>query len=75
VIGGDDEALDGEPLLVPAMRGGEILRGETLEEIRERSAAELAALPARLRRPIADETADPYPVTYSARLRSAIESG
>jgi nicotinate phosphoribosyltransferase len=78
VIGADDEALEGEPLLVPAMRGGEIVRADTLERIRERSAAALGALPARLRRPIADEPADPadpYPVSYSTRLRSAIEGG
>jgi nicotinate phosphoribosyltransferase len=74
VIGAEDEAHEGEPLLVPAMRGGEIVHAEPLEEIRERSAAELAALPERLRRAITDESADPYPVSYSSRLRAAIES-
>ncbi len=72
VIGGADESLDGEPLLVPVMRRGEIVRREGLEEIRGRSAAELGALPERLRRPIPDETADPYPVRYSERLRAAV---
>ena len=72
VIGAEDEALEGDPLLVPAMRGGEIVHAEPLEAIRERSAAELAALPERLRRPIVDESADPYPVSYSERLRAAI---
>ena len=32
VVGTADEQLDGEPLLVPAMRNGEIVHAETLEE-------------------------------------------
>ncbi len=36
VIAGADERLDGEPLLVPAMRDGEPVRRESLEEIAER---------------------------------------
>jgi nicotinate phosphoribosyltransferase len=74
VIGAEDEALEGTPLLVSAMRGGEVVHAEPLEAIRERSATELAALPERLRRAIADESADPYPVSYSSRLRAAIEA-
>ncbi len=69
-IGAVDEALDGEPLLVPAMRGGQLTRAESLEEIRARSTAQLAALPPALRRPAAD--AEPYPVRYSERLRRSI---
>ena len=55
IIAAADEELEGEALLVPAMRDGEVVRRESLEEIRERSAAQLAALPERLRRPGAGE--------------------
>jgi hypothetical protein len=48
---------------------------ESLEEIRERSAAQIAALPERLRRPFGSETTEPYPVSYSKRLRAAAERG
>ena len=40
VVGTADEELDGEPLLVPAMREGEIVHPETLEEMRERTGAQ-----------------------------------
>jgi nicotinate phosphoribosyltransferase len=72
VIGAADEALEGEPLLVPVMRGGELVRRESLAEIRERSAAQLGALPERLRRPRGEDLDDPYPVSYSERLRDSI---
>jgi nicotinate phosphoribosyltransferase len=72
VIAAADEELEGEPLLAPAMRSGEIVRREGLDEIRERAAGELAALPERLRLPGADERVDPYPVSYSERLKRAI---
>ena len=55
------------------MRDGEVVRRESLEEIRDRSAAQLAALPERLRRPVAGRAVEPYPVSYSERLRAAIE--
>ncbi len=83
VIAAADEELEGEALLVPAMRNGGVVRRDSLEEIRERSAAQVAALPERLRRPVADEVTgrcvagqpvEPYPVTYSERLRAAIGS-
>jgi nicotinate phosphoribosyltransferase len=70
IIASADEELEGEPLLVPAMRDGVVARRESLAEIRERSAAQLAALPERLRRPGGGETVEPHPVSYSARLRS-----
>ncbi len=70
-IGAADEELDGEPLLVPAMRAGEVVRSESLEEIRMRSAAQLMALPRRLRGP--GGGGDPYPVSYSERLRESTE--
>ena len=69
VIAAADEELDGEPLLVPAMRDGEPLRRESLAQIRERSAAQLAALPERLRGQTTHKGVEPYPVSYSDRLR------
>jgi nicotinate phosphoribosyltransferase len=75
VMGGDviaaaDEEVEGEPLLRPAIRGGEIVASESLDEIREHSAAELAALPEALRRP--EPAAEPYPVSYSERLQRLV---
>jgi nicotinate phosphoribosyltransferase len=67
VIGLADEALDGEPLLVRVMRGGEVVGEEGLAEIRGRAAGQLAALSPELRRP-GPGTAPPYPVRYSQRL-------
>ena len=72
VIGAADEELEGELLLAPAMRGGEVVRRESLEQIRLRSAAQLAALPERLRRPGRRQADEPYPVSYSERLRDAV---
>jgi nicotinate phosphoribosyltransferase len=72
-IAAADEELDGEPVLRPAMRGGEITGAESLVEIRQRTAAQLAALPEDLRRPAADRAAEPYPVRYSERLRALVE--
>jgi nicotinate phosphoribosyltransferase len=72
VIGTADEELEGVPLLAPAMRGGEVARRESLDEIRKRSAGELAALPEHLRRAGGVGVHDPYPVTYSERLRKSI---
>jgi nicotinate phosphoribosyltransferase len=71
VIGAVGESLEGEALLVSAMRNGEPVRRESLQQVRERSAAQLAALPERLRRPGGSE-AQPYPVSYSERLSQAI---
>ena len=68
VIGAADERADGEPLLRPAMRGGEPTVSESLDLIRERTAAQLAALPQALRRPGGKQ---PYPVRYSERLSAA----
>jgi nicotinate phosphoribosyltransferase len=72
VVAGADEELAGEALLIPAMRDGEVVRSESLEQIRERAAAQVAALPKRLRSPGAGEAVEPYPVSYSERLRTAI---
>ena len=73
VIAAVDEELEGEPLLRPAMRGGQLTSPESLAEIRDRTEAQLASLPEELRRPAADGAGDPYPVRYSSRLRALIE--
>jgi nicotinate phosphoribosyltransferase len=71
-IAAEDEQPGGEPLLTEAMRGGEIVHEESLEEVRARTASQLAALPAELRPP--EDAVDPYPVAYSKRLRDAVSS-
>ncbi len=73
VIAGVGEAVEGEPLLVPAMRDGEVVHAETLAEVQERTATQLAALPERLRRPAPDEEVEPYPVRWSERLAARAE--
>jgi nicotinate phosphoribosyltransferase len=69
VIAAAGEERDGEPLLVASMRDGEPVRRESLAKIRERSTAQLAALPERLRGRAPHGRAEPYPVSYSQRLR------
>jgi nicotinate phosphoribosyltransferase len=69
-IAAEDERPDGEPLLVEAMRGGEPVHEESLDRIRERTASQLAALPAALRPP--EDDVPPYPVGYSERLRNSV---
>ena len=71
VIAADGERVDGEPLLVPTMRAGEITGAESLAQISARSAEQLASLPQRLRRAAPDESPEPYPVSYSPRLSGA----
>ncbi|MYE31506.1 MAG: nicotinate phosphoribosyltransferase [Chloroflexi bacterium] len=65
-----DERHEGEPLLVQVMRGGERLpTGEdSLEQARERAAAEIARLPERLR--ALDAASPPYEVVVSEALRA-----
>lgn len=59
-------AGDPEPLLVPVMRGGELLQQHpALDAIRARCRAALASLPDEVRRL---RGAAPYPVRYSERL-------
>jgi nicotinate phosphoribosyltransferase len=70
VIAAEGEEPGGEPLLTAFMREGEIVRTETLDEIRERTAAQLAALPAGLRPP--EDEVPPYPVTYSKTLERSV---
>jgi hypothetical protein len=71
VIGAADEELDGEWLLLPAMRAGEPIHSESLEEMTRRSRAQLTALPPPLREPSEEADATPYQVTYSERLRAS----
>ncbi len=70
LIAVEDEDVDGDPLLIPVMRGGEIVHTETLDQIRARATAQLEALPDDLRRP--EPAQEPYPVTYSERLQRAV---
>jgi nicotinate phosphoribosyltransferase len=67
VIAAADETLEGEPLLIAAMRDGRPVHSESLEAIRERTAAQLAALAPALRGTAGGPTA-PYPVEWSERL-------
>ena len=71
VVGTEEDRLEGEPLLVPAMRDGEILHAETLEQMRERTRRSLAALPIALRSPGEKPR---YPVRLSDALTEAARS-
>jgi nicotinate phosphoribosyltransferase len=71
VIARVEEELPGSPLLVPFMRGGRLVREETLREMSDRARAQLIALPAGLRR--LDREGDAYPVAYSQRCRAVLE--
>jgi nicotinate phosphoribosyltransferase len=63
-----DESAEGEPLLVPIVRDGELVRPlPSLEEIRSRCRDQLASLPDRLR-PL-DARPD-YAITYSDALEA-----
>jgi nicotinate phosphoribosyltransferase len=65
VIGLVDEELQGDPLLVPAMRGGRrVADAPSLDAVRDRARAELSALPDRVR-----ELRDP------ATVRPALSPG
>ncbi|HEY6655107.1 MAG TPA: nicotinate phosphoribosyltransferase [Solirubrobacterales bacterium] len=68
VVGIADERLDGEPLLVPAMRNGEIVHTEALEELRERTRRSIESLPDALRSPGEKPR---YPVRHSEALTEA----
>ena len=70
VLARADERMEGEPLLAPAMRGGERLEAgaEPPERARERAASEIARLPERLRR--LEPASPPYEVEVSAALRA-----
>lgn len=68
VVATAEEELDGEPLLVPAMRDGEIVLAETLDQMRERTARSLRSLPRELR---SKGHKPPYPVSHSEELTAA----
>ena len=70
VVATAEEELAGEPLLVPAMKGGDIVLAETLEEMRERTARSLRSLPLELR---SQGEKPPYPVRHSERLTAAAQ--
>lgn len=71
VIARADEEIEGEPLLVPAMRDGEAVKSESLDQIRARATEQLAALPERLRAPAADGEPEAYSVSFSERLATS----
>jgi nicotinate phosphoribosyltransferase len=71
IVGTAEEKLDGEPQLVPAMRDGEIVHPETLEEMRERTRRSLDSLPVALRSP---GEKPPYPVRHSDGLTEVARS-
>ena len=68
VVGAVGEELDGEPLLVAAMRAAEPVLDDSMDAIRGRSRAQLAALPERLRSFPAPADVEPYPVELSPEL-------
>ncbi|HSD23918.1 MAG TPA: nicotinate phosphoribosyltransferase [Solirubrobacterales bacterium] len=68
VLGTAEEELEGEPLLVAAMRSGEIVHEETLEQMRERTRHSLDSLPLALRSPGEKPR---YPVRHSEALTAA----
>jgi nicotinate phosphoribosyltransferase len=70
VIARHDEAMAGEPLLQPVMRGGERVGRVPLEESRRHARREYERLPDALRRL---EQAEPYPVAVSAALCEDLE--
>ena len=63
-----DETAEGEPLLLPIVRAGQLVRPlPSLDSIRERCREQLAALPERLTH--LDSPPD-YPITYSDALEA-----
>lgn len=61
-----DEVAEGEPLLVPVVRGGELVgRLPGIDAVRSRCRAQLASLPEGLR---GLHAASDYPLSYSDRL-------
>jgi nicotinate phosphoribosyltransferase len=71
VLGNADEGLEGERLLVPAMREGEIVHAETLDQMRERTKRSLESLPVALRSPGEKPR---YPVRHSEALDQAFRA-
>jgi nicotinate phosphoribosyltransferase len=73
VIGLAGESMEGRSLLAQVMRHGEVVGAESLEQMRERAAEELASLPRALRTIDPEQPAEPYPVTVSERLQELTE--
>ena len=69
VIALTDESLDGQPLLVGAMRAGQRVGAESLERMRAHAAAELDSLPEPLRELGPQGGPEPYAVVCSDRLQ------
>ena len=63
----EGEPADGEPLLVPLMKAGEIVRSETMDQMRARVETSLRSLPEGLRSLERDADAE-YPVQISPDL-------
>jgi nicotinate phosphoribosyltransferase len=70
-IAPEGEAAEGEPLLVPVMRGGEVAREESLAEIAGRTNAGLSSLPPELRAAEPGGDTPPYPVAFSPSFSAA----
>ena len=68
VVGTAEEELDGEPLLVSAMREGEILHMETLDQMRARTKHSIESLPIALR---SSGERPRFPVRHSEALTAA----
>jgi nicotinate phosphoribosyltransferase len=68
VVGTAEEDLEGEPLLVSAMRDGEILHAETLDQMRARTKQSIESLPIALRSP---GERPRFPVRHSEALTAA----
>ena len=71
VVTRSEEVADGEPLLIPVVRGGRLVATlPSLEAIRDRCRDQIAKLPDALRGPDARAT---YPMAYSASLEREAE--
>jgi nicotinate phosphoribosyltransferase len=68
VIAAADDLIAGRALMVPVMRAGKRVGGEPLADLAARAAAELSALPERLRLAMDGQEIEPYPVRYSDHL-------
>ncbi|GBD37474.1 Nicotinate phosphoribosyltransferase pncB2 [bacterium HR36] len=66
----EEENLEGEPLLVPVVRGGQLVRElPSVAAIQQHCREQLASLPAALR--LLSPALQPYPVHFTETLRSA----
>jgi nicotinate phosphoribosyltransferase len=72
MIAAAGETVEGEGVLIPFMESGEIVRTETMEQMRARAEASLRSLPEHLRPP--EPAGSEYPVEISERLRSSAAS-